>query len=82
MPFLGSVYTTVSANGTTKVSVCVEHYLGKMMGVLHLPVKNEENGNPYGNSGEGKRNSSKNKDDQIKKPHNICIYIFFPKVAF
>lgn len=44
---------------------------------VSLPVKNEEDGNPYGNSGGWKKNSSKNKDGQIKKLHNMCIYIFF-----
>lgn len=53
------------------MSVCQQHYLEFYF--LFLPVKNEEDGNPYGNSGGDKKNSSKNEDDQIKKLHNICI---------
>lgn len=55
---------------------------GKRRGFFVYLSKMKKMVTPYGTSGGGKKNCSKNEDDQIKKLHNICIYIFFPKAAF
>lgn len=70
------------ANEIAKVSVCVEDYFGIFSCVWVYLSKMKKMVTFMAIVEDEKKNSSKTKDGQIKKLQNMCIYIFFPKVAF